>query len=776
MLKKLFEYKRSINFLLAVGLILGFVLAANDIFTATVFKPKTDRIPYEVLKLLLLDLGIAGIFSFIICIPYLALVRLSTFVGDLFLIIFCLVFIFINVSLNQYYATSHVPLGNDLFGYSFDEIVEILNSSKTFSINEFAIFFAFPVSFIILIYCIKFLGLKARLLISPMLIGFAYLIISSFIDSNPLNNLAFFIKDGFDYTGNKSRLSKAETWTEANKYPLLRPIDLSKNILGEYLNLGEKKPNIMIIVMEGMGRDFMGDGAQYKGFTPYLDSLAKQSLYWDNFVSNAGRSFGALPSILGSAPFGQQGFLEIEDAPNHLSLISFAKQNNYEISYFEGGDSGFDKKINYIHNHNVENILDMGNFGQGYKKTATNSGGFSWGYPDSEIYKKSLSLLHSISKPRLDVLLTISLHEPFVIPNQDAYRKRVMSIAQKNKYDDDKLETVEEYTDIFSTLIYTDESLKSFMKAYKTNPNYQNTIFIITGDHRLIPIPQKDAICRYHVPLIIHSPMQKQAQLFKGISSHMDIMPSILAMLKNSYNAVLPAKLPFVGQGLNPSLTFGKNTADIPVMRHKGTFKDIIVGDYFLSGNDLFKINDNLSISESYDGTTLTNIKKKFQRFEKVNAYVTEKNMIMPKEMMVFPYKIINFSISEKKRLAELIGNQSNTAAFQKARELAFNKNRKDALLICSHILKISPTNVDARILKGRIHAWDGNVKLAEEEFMYAINRNPTYKDSYIAAITLFWWHGEKTKARNLAILASKNIGEDKEFMKEVNILMAKFK
>jgi hypothetical protein len=40
----------------------------------------------------------------------------------------------------------------------------------------------------------------------------------------------------------------------------------------------------------------------YGGFT-YLDSLIPKSLYWENFVSNAGRTFGALPSILGSLPY-----------------------------------------------------------------------------------------------------------------------------------------------------------------------------------------------------------------------------------------------------------------------------------------------------------------------------------------------------------------------------------------------------------------------------------------------------------------------------------------
>jgi lipoteichoic acid synthase len=777
MLKKIIEFKSSINFLIAVGLILALVLAANDISNAVIYKPKVDRIPYEVIKLLFYDIGVGFIFCLVFCLPYLALVRISTFLGDSILILFSTIFIFINLSLNQYYATTHVPLGSDIYGYTLKEIEMILNTSTSFDIRVYINFFAFPVAFFVMLYLLRYVKIKLRNILPVLFVGLGYLFVSGFIDSHPLSNLSFFISESLDYKGSKVKAKSTDLWAGADKYPLLVKNEFTSNVLGDYINLKSEKPNIVMIVMEGLGRDFMGEGAQYKGFTPYMDSLAKNSLNWDNFVSNAGRSFGALPSILGSAPFGSQGFLEMEELPNHLSLIQLLKKNNYKTSYFEGGDSSFDRKINYLNNEGIENLLDMSNFGQGYTKTASNKEGFSWGYPDSEIYKKTLTLIKpQENQPRFDLILTISNHEPFLIPNQDAYRNKVQGIAKQNNYDGDQMDVVEEYKDIFSVLKYTDDCLRDFMNQYKKSPNYENTIFIITGDHRLIPIPQKDAICRYHVPLIIYTPMQKQAQLFKGISSHMDIMPSIMSMLKNNYKAVLPEKLPFIGKGLSVSKTFGKNTAEIPVMRHKGTFKDIINGDYFLSGNDLFKINDNLRISESYEGAEMNKIRARFDNFEKVNNYVTSKNMIIPKEMLISSSKVELLTPEEKKRVSELTKSDSNNEIFQQARKLAYNKKRKDAILLCSYILKRSPNNVDTRILKGRIHAWNGEIKKAEEEFMFVVNRSPTYTDSYRAAITMFWWHDETKKAYNLAAVARKNLSEDKEFMRELNSLMAKFK
>jgi lipoteichoic acid synthase len=777
MLKKIIEFKSSLNFLVAVGFILALVLAANDISNAVFSKPKIDRIPFEVVKLLFFDLGVSAIFCLLICIPYLALVRLNTFLGDTILIILALVLLFINIGLNQYYASAHVPLGSDIYGYTLEEIQMILNNSSSFDLKTYFIAFSFPIAFLVFLYLLRFIKIRLRNLIPALIVGLGYMTISGFVDSHPLSNLSFFISESLDYKGTNAKSKSKDNWTDKNLYPLLVKNVFTNNVIGDNLNLKSQKPNIVIIIMEGMGRDFMGDGAQYQGFTPYLDSLSKNSLYWDNFVSNAGRSFGALPSILGSAPFGQQGFLDIEEVTHHLSMIALLKKFNYKTSYFEGGDSSFDRKINYLNNEGMENILDMSNFGSGYKKTESNAEGFSWGYPDAEIFKKTLSLIQPAdNKSRLDLILTISNHEPFYIPNQDKYRKRAMAVAEKNNYDGDKMDDVEEYIDVFSTLLYTDESIKTFMNQYKNSPNYENTIFIITGDHRLIPIPQKDAICRYHVPLIISSPMLKKPQLYKGISSHMDILPSILVMLKNNFNVDVPEKLPFVGKGLSDSKIFGNNTAEIPVMRHKGTFKDMIDGDYFLSGNDLFKINDNLSISESYDGGILKKIQQKYDRFEKVNNYVTSKDMIIPKEMIVNKVELEEFTPEEKKRITQLTKSDNNNEIFQIARELAFNKKRADALLLCNHILKRSPNNVDTRTLKGRIHAFNGDYQKADQEFMFIVNRNPTYTDSYRAAITMYWWNGDVKKANNLAIIARKNLGDDKEFMKELNTLLAKFK
>jgi hypothetical protein len=57
-----------------------------------------------------------------------------------------------------------------------------------------------------------------------------------------------------------------------------------------------------MIIVEGLGALNLANSAN-RGFTPLLRFLnSKNRFAWENFVSNAGRTFGALPYFLGSLP------------------------------------------------------------------------------------------------------------------------------------------------------------------------------------------------------------------------------------------------------------------------------------------------------------------------------------------------------------------------------------------------------------------------------------------------------------------------------------------
>ncbi len=684
--------------------------------------------------------------------------RAKKSLGVLFIKIIFVLLVVIEFALTKYSLTTLLNLGADFLGYSFDDIYLTVSSSEDTSILYFLTFLLFPFLFFIVYY-----AFKKRYILRKYRIGLLVLLIlgigSTFIFSETSeakyqNKTYYFIADVLQFKFNKTEVSLNDFKGE-NEYPLLKKSNLTKDVLGSFFNVSKDKPNIVVIIVEGLGTEFIGD-ENYGGFTPYLDSLIPKSLFWENFVSNAGRTFGALPSILGSLPFGEEGFSEIPNTPSHISILSVLKENGYTTSFYSGDKSSFDKKIKFLEYNGIDNVIDENKYNASYPKSVNESNGFSWGYSDNEIFTKTLSVLDDRKKPRLDVIATQTIHEPFTFPEKEAYLLKVDSLLNSNKNFKIPKSDFLAYKDIFASILYADSSIKKFMKAYEKRAEFKNTVFIITGDHRLIPISQKDKLCRFNVPLYIYSPMLKRTSYIKSISSHFDISPSILSFLSNNYNVELPEKTAFIGSGLDTVSSF-RNIHTIPLMRYKGGLNDFIYKDYLYSGGDLFKIKENFSINKITDETILKEVVTSFDAFKNINAYVTQNDKIYPKELLKEVVSRYQFTKEELKTISLLTEGLSLEQVFLLAREKAFNNDRETARLLCNHILSNEPNYVDVILLKARTLAWDANYKASEKVLINAFERSPYYYDIYFASLDMYWWSSQYEKAEGIFNKAKKN-------------------
>ncbi len=674
-------------------------------------------------------------------------------------IIFVLVTL-IQFSLVKYSLTTLLFLGADILGYSYSDIYITTASSGATSMASLIPFLVLPIVLIVLRYLITnyFKNTGVLLFLGVLLLSLvgAKLVLPSTFNTDHKNKLYFFVEDIIRYQVEKS-LTNVKSFANRDDYPLLRPSSEIKDVLSPFFNTSDsiQGPNIVILMIEGLGGEFVGNHA-YAGFTPYLDSLIPKSLYWENFVSNSGRTFGVYPSLLASLPYGDNGFMQMEKLPSHISLISVLKANGYTTSYYSGGRSSFDRKINFFEDNGIDFVVDEGNFGPGYARTQATSEGFSWGYPDGELYRKILASLNGLQQPRLDIVLTISNHEPFKFPNKSLFLKRVDSIFSTPKISSEEKNILKPHKEILASLMYTDYAIKNFIEAYKKRPDYKHTIFIITGDHRLIPIPQKDKLCRFHVPMIIYSPMLKRTKRFKSISSHWDIAPSLMSFLEHNYPLLELEEVAWMSNGLDTVAAF-RNIHKIPLMRTKGGIHDYIYKDYFYSRGKLYKIKEDFNVYNVSDKQLLKEVVDSLNAFKKLNAYVTKKNKIYPEALNIYKKSTIVFSDEEIATIQELTSGLSFDETFNVAKKAAFEGDYKTARLLCNYILSEIPNHADARILKGRTYAWENNFKQAELELQNVLKRVPYYDEVYLALIDLYWWMHQDEKSISIAKKAYKN-------------------
>ena len=112
----------------------------------------------------------------------------------------------------------------------------------------------------------------------------------------------------------------------------------------------------------------------------------------------------------------------------------------------------------------------------------------------------------------------------------------------------------------FSALLYTDDQIRKYFDKAKHQPEFKNTIFIITGDHYSWGAGNayQNPLKRYHVPMCIYSPLlSKKGVKINALNSHFNLTPSLLALLNLDY----PENHNFIYNSFDTSATikFNKN-------------------------------------------------------------------------------------------------------------------------------------------------------------------------------------------------------------------------
>ncbi len=103
--------------------------------------------------------------------------------------------------------------------------------------------------------------------------------------------------------------------------------------------------------------------------------------------------------------------------------------------------------------------------------------------------------------------------------------------------------------------------------------------------------------------------------------------------------------------------------------------------------------------------------------------------------------------------------------AFEKARELAFDNQRKQAQDTLLFILTKYPDYHDIRSFLASTYSWDGEYKKARTEFSYILEKDAQRKTDWIAAINNELWSEKPFGALELAEKALKYFPEDGEIL-----------
>ena len=270
--------------------------------------------------------------------------------------------------------------------------------------------------------------------------------------------------------------------------------------------------NVVLIFMESMSANLMEHFGSTKKLTPFLDSLYLESLSFDHFYSAGIHTNHGMYATLYSFPaIMKRNAMKGAVVPVYSGLPTVLKDNGYRNLFFMTHESQYDNMNAFLRTNGFDEIYAQENYP---KDKVVNS----FGVQDDFLYQYALPILNKRAEERqpfFTVLLSISNHPSYVIPD---YFK-----PHSTKLEDQSVE-------------YADWAIRQFMQEARKQPWFENTIFVLLGDHgKLVGSPDCEIPQSYnHVPLMIYGKGIKP-EIRQEPGGQTDVAPTLLGLLNMSY-------------------------------------------------------------------------------------------------------------------------------------------------------------------------------------------------------------------------------------------------
>lgn len=292
----------------------------------------------------------------------------------------------------------------------------------------------------------------------------------------------------------------------------------------------ENKKNVVFILVESLSGSFMKEFGNKNNITPFLDSLAQKSVFFENLYATGTRTVRGMEAMtLSIPPTPGQSIVKRPENQNLFTVSNVFKEKGFTSNFFYGGDGYFDNMNSYF-GGNGFNIYDRGRGSVLSDKIKTTRNNINddevtfenaWGICDEDIFNKMMKVAdrhYQKKEPFFNFVMTTSNHRPFTYP-------------------DGKID-IPSGTSRDGAVKYTDYALKKMFEKAKTKPWFKNTVFIIIADHCASSAGKDEIdVANYHIPAFIVDPSSNSNQKITKQCSQIDLFPTYFALQHWNYES-----------------------------------------------------------------------------------------------------------------------------------------------------------------------------------------------------------------------------------------------
>ena len=308
--------------------------------------------------------------------------------------------------------------------------------------------------------------------------------------------------------------------------------------------LNTKRPNILIILMEGFGGAFVEPLGGLPDVTPHFNRLSKEGIFFTNCYANSFRTDrGTVCTFSGYLGLPTASVMKIPAKSRTLPAIAEGlSKAGYKTDFLYGGDINFTNMKSYLLSTGYQRLTANTDFSLA-EQTSN-----AWGVNDDITFEYLYNQLRNRKEegPWHTAFLTLSSHEPFEVP----YHRL-----------EDKIP---------NAFAYTDECLGKFIDRLKQTPAWKDLLVICLPDHGFYyPREGSNAMPRfYHIPLLWLGGAVKQPMQVDKLMNQTDLAATLLGQLGLEHTAftfsrnVLGSdyKYPFAFYSFNNGFSFRDST------------------------------------------------------------------------------------------------------------------------------------------------------------------------------------------------------------------------
>ncbi|WP_343698045.1 sulfatase-like hydrolase/transferase [Flavobacterium sp.] len=320
----------------------------------------------------------------------------------------------------------------------------------------------------------------------------------------------------------KNKLKDSTTTFATTGYSIHRSIKDSKSAL--------QRKNVVFVLMESFSASFLKEFGNKENITPFLDSLAQESIFFNDLYATGTRTVRGMEAVtLCIPPTPGQSIVKRPDNQNLYTVSNVFNSKSYDCNFFYGGDGYFDNMNSYF-GGNGFTIYDRGRGSVLSDKIKTVRHNISdkevtfenaWGICDEDIFNKMLTVAdkqYKDGKPFFNFVMTTSNHRPFTYPS--------------GKID------IPSGTSREGAVKYTDYALRQLFAKARTKPWYKNTVFIVIADHCASSAGKDEIdVANYHIPAFIVNMPEGYNQKIQKQCSQIDLWPTVFSLFKWHYES-----------------------------------------------------------------------------------------------------------------------------------------------------------------------------------------------------------------------------------------------